>query len=128
MSRNEEKYPNPDVFNPDRFLSADGTLTDDTVGFAWGFGRRICPGRHLAEASLFSAMTSLLAVFKFSKPRDETGGEIEIEPQWQGGVTVYVVFWQIQGRDANLSLGGPYTSLAALLHGMQIWIYRLCGT
>ena len=95
MSRNEEKYPNPDVFNPDRFLSADGTLTDDTVSFAWGFGRRICPGRHLAEASLFSAMTSLLAVFKFSKPRDETGGEIEIEPQWQGGVTVYVVFWQI---------------------------------
>jgi len=92
MCHNEEKYPNASEFNPDRFLNPDGTLTDDTVSIVWGFGRRICPGRHLAEASLWSAMTCLLAVFKFSKARDETGGEIEIKPQWQGGITSYVVF------------------------------------
>jgi hypothetical protein len=90
MCHNEEKYPNASEFNPDRFLNADGTLTDDTVSVVWGFGRRICPGRHLAEASLWSAMTCLLAVFKFSKAKDETGREIEINPRWHGGLTVYV--------------------------------------
>ncbi|KAG1730256.1 cytochrome P450 [Suillus paluster] len=88
MCHNEEKYANASEFNPDRFLNPDGSLTDDTVSVVWGFGRRICPGRHLAEASLWSAMVCLLAVFKFSKAKDETGREIEIEPRWHGGITV----------------------------------------
>jgi hypothetical protein len=33
-------------------------------------------------------MACLLAVYKFSKAKDETGREIEIEPQWRGGFTV----------------------------------------
>jgi len=119
MSQNEEKYPNPDAFNPDRFLNADGTLTDDTVNFAWGFGRRICPGRHLAEASLFSAMTCLLAVFRFSKAKDEIGREIEIEPKWHGGITMYVEVGGIRGDILIYPLGDLCTSLAASLPGMK---------
>ncbi|KAG1744160.1 cytochrome P450 [Suillus paluster] len=88
MCHNEAKYPNASEFNPDRFLNADGTLTDDTVSVVWGFGRRMCPGRHLAEASIWSAMVYLLAIFKFSKAKDETGQEVEIKPQWHGGITV----------------------------------------
>lgn len=88
MCHNEDKYTNPSEFNPDRFLNLDGTLTDDTVSFVWGFGRRICPGRHLAEASIWSAMVCMLAVFNFSKPKDEAGREIEIKPEWHGGLTV----------------------------------------
>ncbi|OAX31349.1 cytochrome P450, partial [Rhizopogon vinicolor AM-OR11-026] len=88
MCHNEEKYPNPSEFNPDRFLNPNGTLTDDTVSVVWGFGRRICPGRYLAEASLWSAMACLLAVFKFSKVKDETGRENEINPQWKAGITM----------------------------------------
>jgi cytochrome P450 len=119
MCQNEEKYPNADAFNPDRFLNPDGTLTDDTVSVAWGFGRRICPGRYLAEASLLSAMTCLLAVFKFSKAKDETGREIEIEPKWHGGITM-CVFRRIRRRDADfIFLGDPCISLAASLRGMQ---------
>src|SRR6267154_2107089 len=95
MCHNEAKYPNASEFNPDRFLNPDGTLTDDTVSTVWGFGRRICPGRHLAEASLWSAMAPLLAIFKFSKAKDETGAEIEITPEWKGGIMLYVVFGSI---------------------------------
>jgi hypothetical protein len=32
----------------------------------------------------------MLAVFKFTRAKDETGREIEIEPRWHGGLTVYV--------------------------------------
>ncbi|KAG1743803.1 cytochrome P450 [Suillus lakei] len=88
MCHNEEKYRNASEFNPDRFLNTDGTLTDDTVSIVWGFGRRICPGRHLAEASLWSSMACLLAIFKFSKAKDEIGREIELKPQWSGWITV----------------------------------------
>ncbi|KAG2124791.1 cytochrome P450 [Suillus clintonianus] len=88
MCHNEEKYRNASEFNPDRFLNPDGTLTDDTVSIVWGFGRRICPGQYLAEASLWSSMACLLAVFKFLKAKDETGAEIELKPQWSGSLTV----------------------------------------
>ncbi|KAG2032556.1 hypothetical protein BDR03DRAFT_969681 [Suillus americanus] len=110
MCYNEVKYSHASAFNPDRFLNADGTLTDDTVGIVWGFGRRICPGRHLAEASVWSAMVHLLAIFKFSNAKDENGKEIEI-------------------RKSKSSHGGvegllydPWHSLAASLRGMQGWI------
>lgn len=86
MCHNEEKYPNASDLNPDRFMN----LTDDTVSMVWGFGRGICPGRHLAEASMWSAMACLLSVYNFSKAKDETGREIGIKPKWHGGLTVYV--------------------------------------
>ncbi len=40
ITHDEEAYPNPDVFQPERFFNADGTLNDDTVVYAFGFGRR----------------------------------------------------------------------------------------
>ncbi|OAX36947.1 cytochrome P450 [Rhizopogon vinicolor AM-OR11-026] len=105
MYHNEEKYSNASEFNPDRFLDSDGTLTDDTVSMVWGFGRRICPGRHLAEYSIWSAMVCMLAVFKFSKAKDETGKESRSN---HSGV---------QGLQCD-----PYHSLAVLLREMQKWI------
>jgi len=40
MTQNEEKYPNPSQFSPERFLDDNGNLNDDTVSIAFGFGRR----------------------------------------------------------------------------------------
>lgn len=45
MSRDETRYPNAEQFIPERFLDAEGMLTDDTPDFAFGFGRRVCPGK-----------------------------------------------------------------------------------
>ncbi|KAG1737648.1 cytochrome P450 [Suillus lakei] len=100
MCHNEDKYANASEFNPERFLNPDGTLTDDTVSFVWGFGRRICPGRHLAEASIWSAMVCMLAA------KDETGREIEIEPKWHGGLTVRPVAFpcSITPRNADMDI------------------------
>ena len=43
-------------------------------------------GRHFADASLWVAIVHLLAMFKFVKPVDENGVEVEPNPEWSTGV------------------------------------------
>ncbi|KAH9976261.1 cytochrome P450 [Lactifluus volemus] len=62
----------PDVFKPERFLGPDGTLLDDPiVTSAFGWGKRICPGRHFVDATMFIVVSSLLSVFNIEKVQDE---------------------------------------------------------
>jgi cytochrome P450 len=57
-------YPDPDSFKPERFINPDGSVLDDPVlAVAFGSGKRICPGRHLVDSTLFIVVASLLAVF-----------------------------------------------------------------
>ncbi|KAH9947304.1 cytochrome P450 [Amylocystis lapponica] len=57
-------YEQPMEFNPDRFMSAAGKLPErDPRDFIFGFGRRICPGLFLADASVFLACVMTLAAF-----------------------------------------------------------------
>lgn len=61
-------YPDPDVFNPDRFLK-DGMIDPsgpDSQVAGFGFGRRLCPGRYMAKESVWITVASLLATYKFS--------------------------------------------------------------
>ncbi|TFK74290.1 cytochrome P450 [Pluteus cervinus] len=78
MTHNESIYPEPEVFRPERFLNLDGSLNDDSRVFAYGFGRRICPGKHLASASFWLAMAQVLASFHVSPAKDASGKEIEV--------------------------------------------------
>jgi cytochrome P450 len=65
-------YPEPDSFKPERFINPDGSLRDDPVVTSlFGFGKRICPGRHLADATILIVIASLLSVFNI-KERDAT--------------------------------------------------------
>ncbi|KAG2131395.1 cytochrome P450 [Suillus clintonianus] len=89
MSQNEHKYPNPSQFSPERFLNADGSLNDDTVNIAYGFGRRICVGRHLADASLWIAISCLLTTFAFSKRTGANGDAVDFEVEWSSGVAIH---------------------------------------
>jgi len=68
-------YPEPDAFKPERFINSDGSLRDDPVlTSAFGFGRRICPGRHFVDASLFIVVASILSVFDIKKAKGSDGG------------------------------------------------------
>ncbi|KAI9567359.1 cytochrome P450 [Boletus coccyginus] len=86
MSRDEIRYPNPTEFVPERFFDQDGELNNDSVALAFGFGRRVCVGRHFADASLWIAIVHLLAMFKFMKPLDGNGEEIDPNPEWSTGL------------------------------------------
>ncbi|KAH9967250.1 cytochrome P450 [Russula dissimulans] len=67
-------YPEPDVFKPERFLNPDGSSRDDPVLVsAFGFGKRICPGRHFADATFFIGVASVLSVFNIERGKD--GGD-----------------------------------------------------
>jgi Cytochrome P450 len=58
------RYPEPDSFKPERFINPDGSLRDDpVVSIIFGLGKRLCPGRHLADAIFFMIVASFLSVF-----------------------------------------------------------------
>ncbi|KAF7348408.1 hypothetical protein MSAN_01794900 [Mycena sanguinolenta] len=79
MVHDESRYPDPDKFNPERFLNADGQLNADDHILAFGFGRRICIGRHAADATVWATIVSILSTFDIKKAKDENGNIIEIE-------------------------------------------------
>ncbi|KAJ7839988.1 cytochrome P450 [Mycena olivaceomarginata] len=75
-------YPDPYMFKPERFL-LDGKLNPSAPrpDAAFGFGRRLCPGRHMATASLWIAVASIFATFDIRKAVDEKG--LPIEPSYE---------------------------------------------
>jgi len=79
MLHNEDVYPDPFRFNPDRFIK-DGKINRavrDPAHACFGFGRRICPARYMAFSSVWIAVASLIAVFDIEKAVDEEGNVIE---------------------------------------------------
>ncbi|KAG2039830.1 cytochrome P450 [Suillus americanus] len=83
------KYPSPDEFKPERFIHEDGSLTSDTISSVFGWGRRICVGRHVADASIWIAIVNFLAFFSAHKALDEHGMEIPVVPKFSGGFAIH---------------------------------------
>jgi hypothetical protein len=96
MTRDESIYSEPDRFNPDRFFTADGKLNSDDTVLAFGlaglvvpkihnisrlvrFGRRICVGRHNADAIVWAAIVSVLSTFNIAPAKDANGNEIDAD-------------------------------------------------
>ncbi|KAF9260418.1 cytochrome P450 [Marasmius fiardii PR-910] len=75
-------------FNPDRFLPKEGQkLPPNPEPIAFGFGRRICPGRHLAVNSIWLAMIYLLTSFTMAKELDQDGNEVEPVIEYSDGLS-----------------------------------------
>ncbi|KAF8656961.1 hypothetical protein AX16_002316 [Volvariella volvacea WC 439] len=85
MAHNEDTYPEPHVFNPERFLK-DGKPNSEVLNpedIVFGFGRRICPGRYFASMTVWMTIACLVALFDISKPVDENGNTIEPPMEWE---------------------------------------------
>ncbi|EMD36558.1 hypothetical protein CERSUDRAFT_138257 [Gelatoporia subvermispora B] len=70
-----DEYPEPEVFRPERFVK-DGKLdpeVKDPSTAAFGFGRRICPGRFFADSTIYINMACILHVFNITPALDEHG-------------------------------------------------------
>ncbi|KAJ7190544.1 cytochrome P450 [Mycena pura] len=74
----ETIYPDPYSVKPERYL-LDGKLNPNIPDpdSVFGYGRRLCPGRHLANSSVWITIASVLAAFDISKPVDDAGEVIE---------------------------------------------------
>ncbi|KAN0084467.1 Cytochrome P450 [Tylopilus felleus] len=89
MAHDESRYPNPNMFLPERFLNEDGSLKSEHVDhLVYGFGRRMCAGKHFADTSVWSVMAKVLAMYKILRPLDENGMEIPVEPLFSTGNVV----------------------------------------
>jgi cytochrome P450 len=73
-----DTYPDPEQFKPERFLNEGGSVRDDPA-LAFGVGKRICPGRHFVDATLFIVASSVLSTFNVTKAKDENGSEIPVK-------------------------------------------------
>jgi cytochrome P450 len=83
-------YSEPDIFKPERFLNPDGSSRDDsTLISAFGYGKRICPGRHFVDATLFVIIASLFSVFNIERGRDG-GDKLSDYPYTGGAITRYL--------------------------------------
>ncbi|TFK32217.1 cytochrome P450 [Crucibulum laeve] len=87
MSLDENVYLEPTKFNPTRYLPKPLGNAEPLPIAQFGFGRRICPGRHLADASLWIAIASILAMFNISKAIGEDGQPITPDVAFISGLT-----------------------------------------
>ncbi|KAH9992003.1 cytochrome P450 [Russula compacta] len=73
------------LFDPSRHLNADGTLaqgppdTQDEGHVVYGFGKRICVGRHLANNTMFIAFAVILWAMELAPAKDELGRDIPVD-------------------------------------------------
>ncbi|PBL03980.1 cytochrome P450 [Armillaria gallica] len=67
--------PDPDSFLPERYIDniSLGEVPADPRDLVFGFGRRRCPGEHLANRSVYIALARMIAVFDISPEKDSYG-------------------------------------------------------
>lgn len=89
IHREEKLYPDPEAFRPGRWLESEWpTFREPLDKFpnlqnysAFGFGRRICPGMHIAERSLY-ILIARIAWSSSIQPRTDERGNPILPPEY----------------------------------------------
>ncbi|KAI0730578.1 cytochrome P450 [Earliella scabrosa] len=76
MAHDPERFEDPDAFRPERFYDPahgrDASFLEESKkqvrSIVFGFGRRVCPGRFLADDWLWLMLASVLATMKIASP------------------------------------------------------------
>lgn len=95
-------YHDPMTFKPERFLEIEGHVPEmDPHSIVFGFGRRICPGRFLADNTVYLSVAQILAVFDISDPTQD-GIAIKQSPTFEPGVISHPTPFQ-----CSITVRGP---------------------
>ncbi|KAF5721646.1 oxidoreductase [Fusarium globosum] len=84
LTHDPEVYHDPMKFKPERYFEPYNEPSPSDLVF--GFGRRACPGRWIAEQTLFLSIAQTLAVLEIKKELDGEGREIEVGYEQLPGV------------------------------------------
>ncbi|KAJ7729932.1 cytochrome P450 [Mycena metata] len=92
--RDENTFgPHTDTFNPERWLTETGQINTTMRGpeAAFGFGRRICAGKDMAQWSMWITVASILATFNITKSLNQEGAPIEPSGEFTTGFLIFPV-------------------------------------
>ncbi|OAG24292.1 cytochrome P450 [Alternaria alternata] len=86
-------WPNPSAFDPSRYLNHTASAAhymntadpSERDHFAYGAGRRSCPGVHVAERSLFINVSRVLWGFNLTKKVGKEGKEAHVNTKMEPG-------------------------------------------
>ncbi|KAJ7625703.1 cytochrome P450 [Roridomyces roridus] len=95
LLHDEKVYPDPHSFKPERWLlngRLNPAVRDPEAAF--GFGRRQCPGKHMATSSIWIVVASMLATFDISKAVDAEGRVVEPTYEYIPGLVTTPVPFQ----------------------------------
>ncbi|KAL3419065.1 cytochrome P450 [Phlyctema vagabunda] len=93
-----QRHANPRTFDPSRYANDFQTAREATSNpdvskrdhFTFGTGRRVCQGMHIAERSLFLAMSRILWAFNVQPALNEDGEHLMPDPDnLTGGLMVH---------------------------------------
>jgi cytochrome P450 len=104
FTRDPETYHDPEEFKLERFLPPYSEPLATNVTF--GFGRRVCPGRVLADASLFLTFAQSLAAFDIQKVRDKSGSMVEPVHTFSSGIIAHPGSFEVQVLPRNKQVAG----------------------
>ncbi|KAH8787271.1 putative cytochrome P450, partial [Hyaloscypha finlandica] len=82
IHHNEKEFPDPDRFNPNRYLKDDPEsrpFPNERGYMTFGWGRRVCSGQGLAEQGTFITIARLLWAFNIQKALGLDGKEIPVD-------------------------------------------------
>ncbi|KAF5365656.1 hypothetical protein D9758_003167 [Tetrapyrgos nigripes] len=82
MHHNEVEFQDPYTFDPERFMGKSDEQFDSFAAghYGFGFGRRQCPGRHLAGKTIWIGVTRLLWAFTIEPALDHQGNPVKVDP------------------------------------------------
>ncbi|KAB5593510.1 Cytochrome P450 family protein [Ceratobasidium theobromae] len=87
LLHNPDVYPDPEKFIPERYLVENPP--PDPESYAFGFGRRICPGMHVAQQSMWLSISNILLNFAVAKAKDNNGVEITPGEQYTNDIITH---------------------------------------
>lgn len=93
LHHDENKFANASEFDPENYRGKTGLASayanaadyEERDHYGYGFGRRLCPGIHFAERSLFVTFSKLVWGFNIEPTKDDAGRDIPVNIDWATG-------------------------------------------